>query len=85
MEHTGEGRLLERVDVIEAQPLEQRAASFDQLADELLAELERSDRESPAGGANSGSPNAGGANSGGANAGGPNTGGANTDGVSAGG
>lgn len=54
MEHTGEGRLLERVEVIEAQPLEQRAASFDQLADELLAELERSDRETPADGASTG-------------------------------
>lgn len=37
--------LLGRLEVIEAQPLEQRAAGFDQLAEELLAELQRSDRE----------------------------------------
>ena len=35
--------LLGRIEVIESQPLEQRAAGFDQLAEELLAELQRSD------------------------------------------
>lgn len=40
-----EDGLLGRLEVIEAQPLEQRAARFDQLAEELLAELQRSDRE----------------------------------------
>lgn len=35
--------LLGRVEVIESQPLDQRAAGFDQLADELLTELQRSD------------------------------------------
>lgn len=35
--------LLGRIEVIEAQPLEQRAAGFDQLAEELLAELQRGD------------------------------------------
>ncbi|MGD9606060.1 MAG: hypothetical protein AB7V10_01145 [Leucobacter sp.] len=42
--HAEDG-LLGRLEVIEAQPLEQRAARFDQLAEELLAELQRSDRE----------------------------------------
>lgn len=37
--------LLGRLEVIESQPLEQRSAGFDQLAEELLAELQRSDRE----------------------------------------
>lgn len=35
--------LLGRLEVIESQPIEQRAARFDQLAEELLAELQRSD------------------------------------------
>ncbi|MBN9612617.1 MAG: hypothetical protein J0H64_03995 [Actinobacteria bacterium] len=35
--------LLGRIEVIESQPIEQRAARFDQLAEELLAELQRSD------------------------------------------
>lgn len=39
---TGDG-LLERVEVIEAQPLDQRAAQFEQVHDELLAELQRGD------------------------------------------
>lgn len=37
--------LLGRIEVIEAQPLAQRAAGFDQLAEELLAELQRADHE----------------------------------------
>ena len=37
--------LLGRVEVIEAQPLEQRAVRYDQVAEELLAELQRSDHE----------------------------------------
>ena len=37
--------LLGRIEVIEAQPLDQRAAQFDHLAEELLSELQRSDRE----------------------------------------
>lgn len=40
--------LLGRLEVIEAQPLTERAAGFQQLAAELLAELQRSDAE-PAG------------------------------------
>lgn len=39
----GTDGLLGRIEVIESQPLEQRAARFDQLAEELLAELQRSD------------------------------------------
>lgn len=39
----GEG-LVGRVEVIEAQPIEQRAAGYAQLHDELLAELQRSDQ-----------------------------------------
>lgn len=39
---SGDG-LLGRLEVIEAQPLEQRAPGYDQLAEELLAELQRSD------------------------------------------
>ncbi len=42
---TGDGGLLGRIELIESQPLEQRAAGFDQLTDELLAELQRSDHE----------------------------------------
>ena len=38
----GDG-LLERVEVIEAQPLDQRATQFEQVHDELLAELQRGD------------------------------------------
>lgn len=41
-----EDGLLGRVELIEAQPLADRAAHFDQLADELLSELQRSDHES---------------------------------------
>lgn len=37
--------LLGRIEVIEAQPLADRAKGFDQLAEELLAELQRSDVE----------------------------------------
>lgn len=40
----GDGELLDRIGLIEAQPLAQRAAGFEQLHDELLAELQRSDR-----------------------------------------
>jgi len=40
----GDG-LLSRVEAIEAQPLEQRADGFDRIADEMLAELQRSDHE----------------------------------------
>ena len=40
-----EDALLGRLDVIESQPLDQRAAGFDQLAEELLSDLQRSDRE----------------------------------------
>lgn len=40
---TSEDGLLGRLDVIEAQPLAQRAAGFEQLHDELLAELQRGD------------------------------------------
>lgn len=38
--------LLGRIEVIEAQPLEQRAVRYDQVAEELLAELQRSDHDS---------------------------------------
>ncbi|MCB1273688.1 MAG: hypothetical protein KDB25_04740 [Leucobacter sp.] len=37
--------LVSRIAVIEAQPLDQRAAGFDQLAEELLTELQRADHE----------------------------------------
>lgn len=37
--------LVDRIGLIEAQPLEQRAHGFEQLHDELLAELQRSDHE----------------------------------------
>lgn len=40
-------QLFEAVEVIEGQPLEQRAAGYDQLAEQLLAELQRSDHEAP--------------------------------------
>ena len=39
-----EESLLGRIEVIETQPLEQRAAGFEQVHDELLEELQRSDR-----------------------------------------
>lgn len=42
-ETQGDG-LLGRVEVVEAQPLEQRAAGYVQLHDELLADLQRGDR-----------------------------------------
>lgn len=35
--------LLNRIELIEAQPLEDRSAGYDQLAEELLADLQRSD------------------------------------------
>lgn len=35
--------LVDRIGLIEAQPLAERAARFEQLHDELLAELQRSD------------------------------------------
>lgn len=38
-------QLFEAVSVIEAQPLDQRAAGYDQLAEQLLSELQRSDHE----------------------------------------
>ena len=41
---SAEGGLLDRVELIEAQPLEQRAAGFEQLHEELLQELQRGDR-----------------------------------------
>ncbi|NLB46599.1 MAG: hypothetical protein GX814_02415 [Microbacteriaceae bacterium] len=37
--------LLGRLEVIEAQPLDARAAGYGQLAEELLGELQRSDQE----------------------------------------
>ena len=37
--------LVERIEVLEGQPLQQRAAGYEQLAEELRVELERSDRE----------------------------------------
>lgn len=43
-ENQGE-ELLGRLEVIEAQPLAHRSAGYDQLAEELLAELQRSDHE----------------------------------------
>ncbi|MFV0434370.1 MAG: hypothetical protein ACK5LO_10360 [Leucobacter sp.] len=42
-EPTGEDGLLGRIELIEAQPLAQRAAGFEQLHDELLDELQRGD------------------------------------------
>ncbi len=41
-------QFFETADAIEAQPLELRAAGFDQLAEALVAELERSDHEAGA-------------------------------------
>lgn len=40
-----EAELLGWIEIIESQPLDQRAAGFEQLHDELLAELQRSDRD----------------------------------------
>lgn len=40
-----DGGLLDRAAIVESQPLAQRAAGFDQIAEELLAELQRSDHE----------------------------------------
>ena len=37
--------LLDRIGLIESQPLDHRARGFEQLYDELLAELQRSDHE----------------------------------------
>lgn len=42
---TGPGELLDRIGLIEAQPLAHRAQGFEQLHDELVAELQRSDHE----------------------------------------
>lgn len=39
-----EDGLMSRLDVIESQPLAQRAAGFEQVHDELLSELQRGDR-----------------------------------------
>lgn len=44
-ENQNDGGLLDRVEVIEAGPLDQRARGFDQLAEELLAELQSGDTE----------------------------------------
>lgn len=44
-ERTPENSLLGRIELIEAQPLAQQAAGFDQLAEELLDELQSSDNE----------------------------------------
>ena len=61
-ERHAEQALLDRLELIESQPLAQRAAGFDQLAEELLAELQRSDQDAapgsaagPAGGSFTGS------------------------------
>lgn len=43
MEERAGDELLGQLEVIEAQPLAHRAAGYDQLAEELLAELQRSD------------------------------------------
>lgn len=40
----GDGELLDRIGLIESQPLAQRAEGFEQLHDELLTELQRSDQ-----------------------------------------
>lgn len=44
--HDESDGLLGRIEVIEGQPLEQRAMRYDQFAEELLSELQRSDHES---------------------------------------
>ncbi|MFC5338890.1 hypothetical protein [Leucobacter denitrificans] len=41
----GSDGLLDRLELIESQPLEHRAAGFEQLHDALLAELQRSDHD----------------------------------------
>ncbi|PII85555.1 hypothetical protein BMH32_12705 [Leucobacter sp. OLJS4] len=41
----GDDGLLDRAALVEAQPLAERAAGFDLIAEELLAELQRSDHE----------------------------------------
>jgi len=43
-----EGELISRLELIESQPLDRRAEGFDQLTEELLAELQRSDRDTSA-------------------------------------
>ena len=50
-ERPAEQALLDRLELIESQPLAQRAAGFDQLAEELLAELQRSDQDAEPGSA----------------------------------
>ena len=42
--------LVNRVELIESQPLADRAAMFEQVHDELLQELQRSDSVAPAAG-----------------------------------
>lgn len=42
---SGSDGLLGRLELIESQPLDQRAQGYDQLHDELLAELQRSDHD----------------------------------------
>ena len=42
---TEAGELLDRLSLIESQPLAHRAQGFEQLHDELVAELQRSDHE----------------------------------------
>lgn len=42
---TGDDGLLDRLGIIEAQPLDRRAVGFEQLHDELLQELQRSDHD----------------------------------------
>lgn len=44
-----EGELLSRLELIESQPLDQRADGYDQLAAELEAELQRSDSDEAVG------------------------------------
>ncbi|MBK0419880.1 hypothetical protein JD276_12650 [Leucobacter sp. CSA1] len=53
--------LLDRVGLIESQPLAQRAAGFEQLHDELLAELQRSDQSGSGAGPGSPAPQGNGA------------------------
>ncbi len=48
MDRTQSEALVERLEVIEAQPVDQRALGYEQLAEELRIELERSDREAGA-------------------------------------
>ena len=43
--HGEEMNLLGRIEVIESQPLADRARGYEQLAEELLAELQRSDSD----------------------------------------